>query len=144
MRFVFLDSRFTFHTSSPRSVALAQLCFPSLAVVSLREDLHLQDRAHAGHTHVNEARQGAPPSSPVIPGATEIAAAGYPLPRCSASVVFPAQETNTAPGSGRRGALRSEVKEESRVKPGSGDMNGAECPVGLISRQCSPAFLLLA
>ena len=50
MRFVSLDSRFTFHTSSPRSVTLAQLCFPSLAVVSLREDLHLQDRAHAGHT----------------------------------------------------------------------------------------------
>ena len=62
----------------------------------------------------------------------------------SASVVFHVWEANAAPGSGRRGALRSEVKEESRVKPGSGDMNGAECPVGLISRQCSPAFLLLA
>ena len=62
----------------------------------------------------------------------------------SASVVFHVWEANTAPGSGRRGALRSEVKEESWAKPGSGDMNGAECPVGLISRQRSPAFLLLA
>ncbi len=38
------------HASSPRSVALAQLRFASLAVVSLREDFHLQDRAHAGRT----------------------------------------------------------------------------------------------
>ncbi|KLN55989.1 hypothetical protein VPARA_26700 [Variovorax paradoxus] len=36
--------------SSPRSVALAQLRFASLAVASSREDLHLQDRAHAGRT----------------------------------------------------------------------------------------------
>jgi len=50
MRFVFLDSRFTLHASFPRSVALTQLRFASLAVVSLREDLHLQDRAHAGRT----------------------------------------------------------------------------------------------
>lgn len=39
-----------FHTSSPRSVALTQLCFPSLAVASSREDFHLQDCAHAGRT----------------------------------------------------------------------------------------------
>ena len=38
------------HASFPRSVALAQLRFASFAVVSLREDLHLQDRAHAGRT----------------------------------------------------------------------------------------------
>lgn len=38
------------HVSSPRSVALPQLRFASLAVVSLREDLHLQDCAHAGRT----------------------------------------------------------------------------------------------
>ena len=38
-------------------------------------------RSNSRDEHVNEARQGAPPSSPVIPGATEIAAAGYPLPR---------------------------------------------------------------
>src|SRR3954454_10465638 len=50
MRFVYLDSRFTLHASSPRSVTLTQLRFTSLAVVSLREDLHLQDRAHAGRT----------------------------------------------------------------------------------------------
>ena len=37
-------------TSFPRSVALAQLCFTSFAVVSSREDLHLQDCTHAGHT----------------------------------------------------------------------------------------------
>ena len=39
------------HTSFPRSVTLAQLCFTSLAVVSSREDFHLQDCAHAGRTH---------------------------------------------------------------------------------------------
>jgi hypothetical protein len=38
-------------TSFPRSVALAQLCFTSFAVVSSREDLHLQDCVHAGRTH---------------------------------------------------------------------------------------------
>ena len=48
MRFVSLDSRFTLHASFPRSVALTQLRFTSLAVVSSREDLNLQDRAHAG------------------------------------------------------------------------------------------------
>ncbi len=41
----------SFRVSSPRSVALTQLHFLSLAVVSLREDFHLQDRAHAGRTH---------------------------------------------------------------------------------------------
>jgi hypothetical protein len=50
MRFVYLDSRFTLHASFPRSVTLAQLRFTSLAVASSREDLHLQDRAHAGRT----------------------------------------------------------------------------------------------
>jgi hypothetical protein len=50
MRFVFLDSRCSFHASSPRSVTLTQLRFTSLAVVSSREDLHLQDRARAGRT----------------------------------------------------------------------------------------------
>lgn len=39
------------HTSFPRSVTLPQLCFTSFAVVSSREDLHLQDCAHAGRTH---------------------------------------------------------------------------------------------
>jgi hypothetical protein len=38
------------HASFPRSVTLAQSRFTSLAVVSSREDLHLQDRAHAGRT----------------------------------------------------------------------------------------------
>ena len=38
------------HASSPRSVTLTQLRFTSLAVVSWREDLHLQERAHAGRT----------------------------------------------------------------------------------------------
>jgi hypothetical protein len=48
MRFVYLDSRFRStlpsHTRSP-SCSCA-----SLTVVSSREDLHLQDRAHAGRT----------------------------------------------------------------------------------------------
>jgi hypothetical protein len=39
-----------FHASFPRSVALAQLHFLSLAVVSSREDFHFQDRTHAGRT----------------------------------------------------------------------------------------------
>jgi hypothetical protein len=41
----------SFHASFPRSVTLTQLHFISLAVVSSREDFHLQDRAHAGRTH---------------------------------------------------------------------------------------------
>src|ERR1700724_3000713 len=41
----------SFHASFPRSVTLTQLHFLSLAVVSSREDFHLQDRAHAGRTH---------------------------------------------------------------------------------------------
>ena len=40
------------HASFPHSVALMQLRFASLTVVSLQEDLHLQDRAHAGRTTV--------------------------------------------------------------------------------------------
>src|SRR5213078_4837293 len=55
MRFVYLGSRFTLRASSPRSVALAQLRFACLAVASSAEDLHLQDRAHAGRTR-NGAR----------------------------------------------------------------------------------------
>jgi len=38
------------HASFPRSVTLTQLRFTSFAVVNSREDLHLQDRAHAGRT----------------------------------------------------------------------------------------------
>jgi hypothetical protein len=41
------------HTSFPQSVALPQLRFTSFAVVSLREDFHLQDCAHAGRTNAN-------------------------------------------------------------------------------------------
>src|SRR5690606_26362103 len=41
--------------SSPRPVALPQLRFASLAVVSSREDLHLQECARAGRT-----KSGAP------------------------------------------------------------------------------------
>jgi hypothetical protein len=50
LRFVCLDTRCSLHASSPRSVTLAQLRVTSLAVVSSREDLHLQDRAHAWST----------------------------------------------------------------------------------------------
>ncbi|WP_218968727.1 hypothetical protein, partial [Massilia eurypsychrophila] len=38
------------HASSPQSVALPQLRFASLAVVSSRRDLHPQECAHAGRT----------------------------------------------------------------------------------------------
>jgi len=38
------------HASPPHSVTLMQLRFASFAVANLREDFHLQDRAHAGRT----------------------------------------------------------------------------------------------
>ena len=38
------------HASSPRSITLTQLRFASFAMVCLREDLHLQERARAGRT----------------------------------------------------------------------------------------------
>src|SRR5690606_26586150 len=38
------------HASFPHSVALMQLRFASFAVINLREDLHLQECAHAGRT----------------------------------------------------------------------------------------------
>ena len=51
IRFLFIGSRFTLHAFSPRwSVTLPQLRFISFAVASLREDLHLQECAHAGCT----------------------------------------------------------------------------------------------
>ena len=40
----------SFHASSPHSVTLMQLRFTSLAVINSREDLHLQECAHAGRT----------------------------------------------------------------------------------------------
>jgi hypothetical protein len=42
-------------------------------------------------------------------------------------------------GSGRRGALRSEIKEERRAQPASGDIRGAERPAVLISRHLTHA-----
>jgi hypothetical protein len=59
----------SFHASFPRSVTLAQLHFPSFAVVSLGEDFHLQDRAHAGRTKVSGAqrRAGCSGSAQVCP-----------------------------------------------------------------------------
>ena len=50
MRFLFIGSRFTFHASFPRSVALTQLRFTLLTVTSLQRDLHPQVCAHAGRT----------------------------------------------------------------------------------------------
>src|SRR5437868_11803272 len=47
------------HASSPHSVALMQLRFTSLTVVSSREDLHLQECAHAGRTTRTRARSRA-------------------------------------------------------------------------------------
>ncbi|MFN8960417.1 MAG: hypothetical protein ACK5YV_02475, partial [Betaproteobacteria bacterium] len=46
------------HASSPRSVTLPQLRFTSLTVVSLREDLHLQECAHAGRTKKKPQPEG--------------------------------------------------------------------------------------
>ena len=57
MRFVYLDSRFTLHASSPRSVALTQLRFACLAVASLAGDLHPEECAHAGRTRKNPNRE---------------------------------------------------------------------------------------
>ena len=57
MRFVYLDSRFTLHASSPRSVALTQLRFACLAVASLAGDLHPEECAHAGRTRKNRPRR---------------------------------------------------------------------------------------
>jgi YD repeat-containing protein len=53
------------HASSPRSVALPQLRFTSLAVVSLREDFHLQECAHAGRTRKGPAKRR-PSSLPML------------------------------------------------------------------------------
>ena len=38
------------HASFPQSVTLMQLRFTSFAVINLRQDLHLQECAHAGRT----------------------------------------------------------------------------------------------
>jgi hypothetical protein len=45
------------HASSPHSVALMQLRFTSFAVVSLRQDFHPQDCAHAGRITKSPARK---------------------------------------------------------------------------------------
>jgi len=58
MRFVFLDSRFTLHASSPRSVTLTQLRFACLAVVSSAGDFHPEERAHAGRTNKKPGMPG--------------------------------------------------------------------------------------
>ena len=50
IRFLFIDSRFMLHASSPHSVALMQLRFTSFAVINLRRDFHPQACAHAGRT----------------------------------------------------------------------------------------------
>ena len=55
IRFLFIGPRFTLHASSPRSVALAQLRFASLAMTSLWRDLHPQECARAGRTRKRQA-----------------------------------------------------------------------------------------
>jgi hypothetical protein len=50
IRFLFIGSQFMLHASFPHSVTLVQLRFTSLTVTSSREDLHLQECAHAGRT----------------------------------------------------------------------------------------------
>jgi len=46
-----IGSQFTLHASFPHSVALMQLRFTSLTVISSREDLHLQECAYAGRAN---------------------------------------------------------------------------------------------
>ena len=58
MRFLSIGSRHTLHASFPHSVTLMQLRFTSLTVTSSREDLHLQDCAHAGRTRKKARRSG--------------------------------------------------------------------------------------
>ena len=48
IRFLFIDSRFMLHASSPHSVALMQLRFTSFAVINLRRDFHPQACARTG------------------------------------------------------------------------------------------------
>lgn len=50
IRFLFIDSRFMLHASSPHSVTLMQLRFTSFAVINSRRDFHPQACAHAGRT----------------------------------------------------------------------------------------------
>src|SRR5690554_317608 len=50
IRFLFLGSRFTIHAFSPKSVALPQLRFISLAVASSLKRFNLQECARAGRT----------------------------------------------------------------------------------------------
>ena len=58
MRFLSIDSRFTFHASFPHSVTLMQLRFTSLTVTSSRRDFHPQVCAHAGRTPTNGSDRG--------------------------------------------------------------------------------------
>jgi len=60
------------HTSSPRSVALPQLCFASFAVVSLRRDLHPQECAHAGRTKKAAPKCGLMAGS-LVPAISDVA-----------------------------------------------------------------------
>lgn len=56
-----IGSRFTLHTSSPRSVTLTQLRFTLLTVTNSQRDLHPQAYAHAGRIQVktpSEHRKG--------------------------------------------------------------------------------------
>ena len=53
-------------TSSPRSVALTQLYFTSLAMVGSRKDFHLQERAHAGRAKRGAGDAPAPQVPPRI------------------------------------------------------------------------------
>ena len=57
IRFLSIGSQVTLHASFPHSVALMQLRFASFAVTGSREDLHLQECAHAGRTKDNGPRK---------------------------------------------------------------------------------------
>ena len=88
------------HASSPRSVALTQLRFTSLAVVSLRRDLHPQECAHAGRTTKKAYRST--PFGRVQAWVRRQAACVRPLPAAGPDRRPPASSDRTAAG-GRHG-----------------------------------------
>lgn len=63
------------------------------------------------------------------------ASQGTPTTRSRADGGAPASSGSSMDGSGRWGALHSEVKEERRAKPDAGDMSGAARPGVPIARQ---------
>ena len=141
MRFVYLDSRFTLAASSPRSVALAQLQFTSLAVASSRRDLHPQKRAHAGRTTKRATRAGLRPCAP----RRRTRPPHQPTPRACAETSIDCEEC---------GAVRRFVARHHRHSGAAGGEGAqgwarwsarwADCPALLVpgwcgATRCAPA-----